>query len=280
MIKNHEKHPLPVYILILFFLIGCIRGSVFAASNTLQNRDAGTTFSEDDSSSYEEDDDEEFFEDEFDLLDEDVQDESVRVRDPLKPWNLVMFHFNDKLILWVIEPVSRGYKAVFPGTVRLGIRNFFKNLYTPIRMVNCILQAKGRTAEVEFARFLVNSTVGMAGFIDIAGRDPKLVRPDEEDLGQVLGTYGVRDGFFIVWPLLGPSTVRDTIGTIGDGFLNPLVYIMPSDKSFGLGLSGLEKINNASFYIGDYKAFKDATIDPYVSHRDIYLQLRDKKIKE
>jgi phospholipid-binding lipoprotein MlaA len=242
----------------------------------METRDLETRDLENGESLIEEQDDDEFFDEEFDL----IEDEPMQVADPLKPWNVAMFHVNDKLILWVIEPIAKGYRAVTPVVVRIGIKNFFKNLYTPVRMVNCLLQGKGTAAEKEFARFLVNSTIGVLGFGDPAGKHPQLTRPNAEDLGQTLGVYGVGDGFFIVWPILGPSTLRDSIGTIGDGFVNPLAHMFSSDSSRGVELSLLERINSASFYIGDYKAFKEASINPYVSQRDIYLQLRKKKIKE
>jgi phospholipid-binding lipoprotein MlaA len=280
MTENRFKRRLTALILVLFSSIGCAHHTPaipFAGSvKSLPHQNTETRDLENGESLTEEEDDDEFFDEEFDL----IEGEPMRVADPLKPWNVAMFHVNDKLILWVIVPVAKGYRAVTPVVVRIGIKNFFKNLYTPVRMVNCLLQGKGVAAEKEFARLLVNSTIGFLGFGDPAGKHPQLTRPGAEDLGQTLGVYGVGDGFYIVWPLLGPSTLRNSIGTIGDGFLNPLAHMFSSDSSHGVELHILGKINGASFYIGEYKAFKEATINPYVSQRDIYLQLREKKIKE
>lgn len=99
-----------------------------------------------------------------------------------------------------------------------------------------------------------------------------------EDFGQTLGAYGIGNGIYIVWPLLGPSTLRDTIGIAGDNFLKPVSYIEPLDLS--LGVTGLRIINETSFKIGDYETFKNAALEPYEGLRNAYIQNRAKKIKE
>ncbi|KJS31857.1 MAG: hypothetical protein VR64_10005 [Desulfatitalea sp. BRH_c12] len=199
------------------------------------------------------------------------------VADPLEPVNRAMFVFNDKLYFWVMKPVAEGYRFVTPTPVRSGVRNFFHNLGAPVRIVNNVLQGKGRAAEAEWTRFLYNTTVGILGFGNPAARYPELnVSP--EDLGQTLAVYGIGDGFFLMWPILGASTLRDTAGMGGDRFLNPIGYVDPFELS--LGLSGYDKINTLSFRIGDYESLKDAALDPYASFRDAYIQLRQSKIKQ
>ncbi len=145
--------------------------------------------------------DEDFFNDEF-------EEAKVEVADPFSLWNRAMFHFNDKLYFWAVKPLTRGYKAVAPDFIRTGVKNFFINLTTPIRLVNCILQAKGKAAVVEFSRFIVNTTIGVLGFGSPADKYPQLIPSDSEDLGQTLGNYGLGNGFYLVWPILGPSTLR------------------------------------------------------------------------
>ena len=212
---------------------------------------------------------EDFFGDEFDQ-------EQDQIADPLSMWNRAMFHFNDKLYFWVLKPLARGYKAVTPDVFRTGVKNFFRNLTTPIRLVNCAFQGKGEAFGIEFARFVMNTTVGVLGLGSPADNYPKLIRPDEEDLGQTLGKYGIGNGFYIVWPVIGPSTLRDTVGLAGDWFLNPVNYIDPQETSWAV--QGFDQVNQTSFRIGDYESLKKAAIDPYVALRDVYIQYRTKKV--
>jgi phospholipid-binding lipoprotein MlaA len=214
--------------------------------------------------------------DDLDFWDETAEEDVIQVADPLAPVNRIMFHFNDKLYFWVLKPVAKGYKAVTPNFVRIGVRNFFHNLAAPIRMANCILQGKPHTAEVEFARFLINTTVGGLGFADVAKNNPKFAKPPEEDLGQTLATYGIGNGFYIVWPILGPSTLRDSAGILGDRFLNPITWAdIPIEEA--VGATVFKTVNETSFRIGDYESVKDAAIQPYEAFRDAYLQYRKKK---
>lgn len=218
-----------------------------------------------------------YLDDDLDFLEEEYEEEIyTTVSDPLAPWNRMMFNFNDKLYFWFLKPVSSGYVSVVPSTVRSGVSNFFDNLAAPVRMSSSLLQGKGTQAQAEFARFLFNSTFGFFGFGSPADDYPHLSEKDE-DLGQALGSYGVGEGWYIVWPFLGPSTVRDTVGTVGDAFMNPVSYL-PLGAS--LGLTGEKKLNEVSYRIGDYETLKDAAIDPYEALRDAYLQHRQTKIEE
>lgn len=201
----------------------------------------------------------------------------VHVADPIEPFNRAMYHFNDKFYFWILKPVAQGYKFLVPTPLRTGVKNFFYNLITPVRMVNCILQGKFYSAGTEFTRFVINSTVGMLGFVDPAQNYPML-KAKEEDLGQTFGNYGIGNGFYIVWPFLGPSTLRDTVGMAGDLFLNPVNYVRPAEAA--LGITAYDKVNTTSFYIGDYEAIKNASLDPYSAIRDAYIQNRKKKTKE
>lgn len=199
------------------------------------------------------------------------------VPDPLITFNRAMFAVNDKLYFWCLKPVAQGYKKVAPAIVRKGVRNFFHNLGTPARFVSSMLQGKFRGAGSELGRFLVNSTVGIGGVWDPAEMYLGL-KPSDEDLGQTLGSYHVDNGVFIVWPLLGPSTLRDTVGKVGDLFLNPLYYLNPNELAWGL--SGLDTVNDTSYRIGDYETVKSTYMDPYVMIRDFYITHRKKKIAE
>lgn len=207
----------------------------------------------------------------------DDEEENVRIADPIEPWNRAMFHVNDKLYFWVMKPVAQGYKAVTPEIVRIGVKNFFHNLTTPVRFVNCMLQGKPKAASEELGAFMVNTVVGVLGFGDPAKNNPH-IRPHDEDFGQTLAIYGIGDGFYIVWPLFGPSTLRDSVGLGGDMFLDPVSYVEPAAASTGIGL--YEQVNALSFRIGDYESLKEAAINPYEAFRNAYMQYRQKKIKE
>ncbi|MGD8786206.1 MAG: VacJ family lipoprotein [Phycisphaerales bacterium] len=215
--------------------------------------------------------------DEFDLLEEEFAEQAVEIPDPLEPINRLMFGINDILYFWVAKPCSNVCKAVVPKPARIGIRNFFHNISTPARYVNCLLQGKGDSADIELRRFLVNSTVGVLGFGDPA-KDRYGLEPVEEDLGQTLAVHGMGDGFYIVWPIFGPSTLRDSIGMAGDSFLNPVRYVEPWETS--AYISGARVVNEGSFHIGEYEDFKAASLEPYIAMRQGYIQYRNKKIKE
>ena len=208
---------------------------------------------------------------------EDEAAATVSVRDPLSPLNRVMFQVTDRLFDWVLKPLVQAYNAILPSPARTGIGNFFHNIASPVRFVSCALQGKGKAAGGEFSRFLANSTVGLVGFLDVAETYPEL-NPPEEDLGQVFGKWGIGHGFYIYWPLLGPSSLRDTVGLVGDRLLNPATYAEPSWVPPSTGaLSGLNAI---SFRIDDYEALRDAAIEPYEAFRDAYIQYREKAVSE
>ena len=223
----------------------------------------------------------EFSDDDPDFLTEETveaeKEEIISVADPLYYWNWSVFHFNDKLYFWILKPVSEAYRAVVPRMVRSGLHNFFYNIEMPVRFVNCMLQGKIEAAVDEFASFVVNSTEGILGFDDPAKNYPEL-QQGVEDLGQTLGSYSIGNGIYIVWPLLGPSTLRDTIGMAGDSFLKPSSYLEPLELS--IGVTGLRAINATSFRIGDYETFKEAALEPYEGLRNAYIQNRLKKIRE
>jgi phospholipid-binding lipoprotein MlaA len=212
----------------------------------------------------------------FGAFEEEFQEVQL-VADPLAPYNRAVFHFNDKLYFWILKPLARGYNAVMPVPVRTGVRNFFTNLLTPLRFVNCILQGKGDAAGTELGRFAVNTTMGILGFWDPAKQYYQLDLTDE-DLGQTFGAYGIGNGFYIVWPVLGASTLRDSIGFVGDLFLNPISYI--DSTAWSVGVGGYRRFNDLSFRIGEYEAIKQASIDPYQAVRDGYIQFRNALVEE
>ncbi len=212
---------------------------------------------------------------------EETQEEQApAIADPIEPFNRSMFEFNDKLYFWLLKPVAQGYKAVVPEDARVSVKNFFSNLGFPIRFVSCLLQADVNCAATEVGRFTVNTVWGIGGLMDPAASKNINLQKQEVDLGQTLGIWGVGQGFYIVWPLLGSSSARDSIDIAGEYFFYPPSYmgeiapwyVWPIVRSY-------EEVNRTSLRIGDYEALKSAAIDPYVAVRDAYVQYRWKKIK-
>ncbi|MBU1169140.1 MAG: VacJ family lipoprotein [Proteobacteria bacterium] len=285
--KSSLKYLLAVLILLQGFW-GCAHGNTgkVVSDKTLSNgpqipmdsqKDESLPPASDDDPFFEEDTGDDFFDDEpiggasVDLAPE------ILVPDPLEPFNRLMFKVNDKLYFWGLKPLAQGYKAVTPLFFRKGVKNAFLNIGMPIRFVSSLLQLKIKGAGVELSRFIINTTVGIGGVWDPADKYLGL-KPYKEDLGQTLGTYKIGNGFYIVWPFLGPSTLRDSVGMTGDMFLNPLYYVEPNELALGLGF--WDTINGASFRIGDYESLKSASMDPYMMIRDFYIQHRKKLISE
>ncbi len=206
------------------------------------------------------------------------REESLTIADPWEPFNRAMYHFNDKLYFWVIKPVAQGYAKVLPEGVRISIRNVFVNIAFPVRFVNCVLQLDLPCAAVETGRFVINSVWGLGGLFDLASDEAINLPKQRRDLGQTLGVHGIGPGFFINWPVLGPSSPRDTIGLAGDILMDPLAWVPPWYAA--TSITAGYKLNETSLGIGDYEALKEAAIDPYVAIRDAYVQYRYHKIKQ
>ncbi len=220
------------------------------------------------------------FSDDFDgFLDfeEELQEQVdvAHVPDPLEPLNRGVWWFNDKLYLYVLEPVASGYSKVIPKAGRQSIANAFDNLQAPERVVNNLLQLKFADTGTELKRFVCNSTVGVLGLRDPAAKKHE---PQPEDFGQTLGHYGVKPIMALQLPLLGPSNLRDTVGMIPDMFLNPIFYI--ESLAIKVGVKAEEEVNKTSFRLGVYEDIKKERLDVYAFLQNAYEQNRLKKIKE
>jgi phospholipid-binding lipoprotein MlaA len=216
--------------------------------------------------------------------------------DPWESMNTNIFEFNRQVDRFVLKPVAKGYNFVMPDLVQVGISNIFYNLRFAPRFLNNVFQGKVKGAGIEAGRFLINSTVGLAGFFDVA-KHVDLVTP-EEDLGQTLGFYGVKPGPFLMLPFLQPFTVRDFVGYVGDVFLNPINWLVvpiievegvPSvidhedrmtSSIIQLGARVGEIVNERSRNLETYQGVEEATLDLYTAVRNAYLQKRAQAIRE
>ncbi len=195
---------------------------------------------------------------------------SETVPDPLMPMNRFFFQVNDKLYFYALKPVAKGYKAVLPERVRVCVKNFIYNLEMPIRLINCILQGKPGKAGIVLGRFIMNTTIGVAGLFDPAASKFGLEKVNE-DTGQTLGVYGMKPLLYLNIPILGPSSVRGVLGYIGDTVMHPLFYVNPW---IFFGEVALDKVNTTSLTLGEYEEFKESALDPYTALKDAYFQHR------
>jgi len=195
-------------------------------------------------------------------------------RDPWEGFNRKVYAFNDVLDRAILKPAARGYKAITPDPVEHGVSNVFDNLGEVTTIVNSILQWKWKTAANSTGRLLVNSTLGIVGLIDVADRCG-LPKTPGEDFGQTLAAWGVGAGPYLILPFLGPSTVRDTVGSSVSWYTDPVTYI--EDSEAGLGARTLRIVDNRAQLLEAEKLVKG---DRYSFIRDAYLQNRDFLIKD
>jgi len=219
------------------------------------------------------------FEDEF-------EDETQTQVDPLKDYNEWMTDFNDRIITYALNPVSEAYAYVLPEFMRIGISNAFHNLQFPIRFTNNLLQGKFQNVLDESDRFIINSTIGLLGFMDPA-KKYKQIPAHNEDFGQTLGFYGVEPGFHIVLPFFGPSNLRDLAGITIDAYLSPLInirglenYKIPDNFAQSTAIAAWYFVNKNSLELGQYESIKKDAIELYPFLRDIYEQKRVADIEE
>ena len=190
-------------------------------------------------------------------------------QDPWESWNRGVYKFNDALDRAVAKPVAKTYVRFVPQPIRTGVNNFFTNLDTPTVMVNDALQGKFVAAASDLGRFVLNSTVGLAGILDPAS-SAGLAR-NNEDFGQTLGKWGVHPGPFVELPVLGPSDLRDAPARLVDSYTNPREYIKNSWIKYGLYLPDLTDRRAQLLPLDETLKH---TYDPYAFVRDAYLQRR------
>lgn len=201
--------------------------------------------------------------------------ETAQVADPIEPVNRAIFTLNDKFYIWVLDPVATGYSKVLPADIRGCIGNFFYNLGEPVRSVNCLLQGRFRDSGLVLSRFALNTICGVFGLADTAAHE-FAIPPISATLGETLATWGIGDGFYVVAPLLGPSTVRDLTGTVVDSLAMASYYPWSDDELSPYTLTGVNTVNRTSLHLGEYDQLKSLSFDPYVAFRNGYFQMRSK----
>lgn len=190
-------------------------------------------------------------------------------RDPLIGLNRGIFALNDFTYRYLLIPVSRGYTRITPDRLERGIDNFFYNIKTPIYAVSHLLQLKIRPMGTNLARFGINSTAGLLGFLDPAGAWLDMKRT-EAHLEDSFSHYGLGYGIYLVLPILGPADVRNSISTAGEYFLNPVIYLTANPAT--TAIQGFDYLQEFAPQVDRYETLRRESEDPYIFFRNMYLQ--------
>ncbi|MFQ5483414.1 MAG: VacJ family lipoprotein [Nitrospinaceae bacterium] len=198
--------------------------------------------------------------------------------DRLHNFNRAMHNVNQRLYEYFFRPLGRGYRAVVPEGGRVVVRNVFENLKAPAKLLSSAVQGDSGKSKRVVSRFLINTTLGLGGALDVA-KDKYQIKKVNEDFGQALAARGVESGDYLVLPFFGPSTTRDAVGRVVDSVLNPANYFgagLVANAAMGTG----ERVNESSFYIDEIDSLNESAIDPYESQRHFFLELRQREIQE
>lgn len=211
-----------------------------------------------------------------DMYDKDYLDDGesseIYISDPLEPLNRVFFEFNDVFYEWLLKPVTDGYMWVFPLELRQSFGNFFSNIAMPVRLLNSLLQGDLEQSGVVVQRFLINSTLGVYGFADIADVEFD-IKPRRADFAQTLGKWGMGEGIYLCWPVVGPSSVRGSLGLVADAYSHPVPYFHDS-QAFEVSYYTTNRVNRLSLNPDAYEDLKRFSVDPYVAARQAYYEYR------
>ncbi len=204
-----------------------------------------------------------------------------RVSDPFQKVNRAMFGMNHQLYRFTLRPVAKGYKRAVPQPLQRGLANFFHNIRFPLRFTGALLQGKGGRATREAGRFAVNTVGGLGGFFKPSDQIPALTAEPTEDLGQVLAQWGSGAGPFLVLPLLGPTTLRDLIGSAGDTALTPTSWTFKGYDEWEtqFAVRGVDFIRQTPVLLAGYDAARAGALDPYIAVREAYAARRAEEIQ-
>ena len=206
--------------------------------------------------------------------------DASEVYDPLEGYNRAMFAFNDAVDTVFLEPVAMGYRFIAPKPVRLGVRNFLRNLKSPMQVVNQTLQGDLSGAGADVARFAVNSTAGVLGLIDVGAM---IGLPyEQEDFGQTLGVWGMGHGPYVVLPIMGPSSMRDATGLLVDSYADPLrLYLYNThQEEWHYARLGLTAISTREELMDMLDDLQKNSFDYYAALRSTYIQRRDALVND
>lgn len=216
-----------------------------------------------------------------DLFEDEEMISAEAIADPIEGFNRAVFGFNDFVYKKVLGPLSKGYSRITPDPVEKGFTNFFDNIRYPIRLSGNLLQGKVEESFQETGKFLVNTTLGVAGFHKASNNFPSL-NPPIEDIGQAFGAWGIGEGFYIVIPFMGPSNARDLVGRLADRV--PDVTSTPwtvldssSDRFLFWTADGL---TDSPALVYRYDSLTQAAIDPYEAMKDGFTKFRMQQIRE
>ena len=209
----------------------------------------------------------------------DDYNQGVTISDPLEPLNRGTFWVNHQFYRYILHPLSRAYDTVLPKPVRTGVFNVFDNVQFPVRFVNDSLQLNYKRAGQETGKFVVNTVAGVGGIMRVSDRIPALADVPAADTGQTFAKWGIGHGIYIVLPILGPKSIRDTVGLAGDYALSPVTWI-----SFGV-IGGIGSATTLAISTPDsartlhgklemYDAITHNTLDRYLAVRTAYIQSR------
>lgn len=197
------------------------------------------------------------------------------IADPIEPWNRFWQRFNNILWRQYGQAIWKTYELVTPTKFRQGVTNVFNNIAFPIRFVNSLLQGKPTEAGVEFQRFIMNTTLGVGGIMNPGANSKPLwcAEPDAIGFAQTLARWGMGDGFYIVWPVIGPSTVRESVGLVGDFAVNPFTY---ASLFWERGLTNAAIALRTNHTLGEslegYNYLVKISVEPYSAIRNAYVQ--------
>jgi phospholipid-binding lipoprotein MlaA len=210
--------------------------------------------------------------------DEDLLDDTGG-RDPFEGFNRDVFSFNRRMDRWVFDPVTHGYQKTVPAPGRHALFNFFQNLDSPMILANHMIQFRVHDAAATLTRFVLNSTIGVAGTFDPATSYFEVPRV-EGDFGQTLARYGTPSGPFLMLPVFGPSTARDVVGDVVDILADPVSYLLGPLRWWTLVLGGGEGLTTREAHLDELKELEAGSLDFYSALRSAYLQSRDAMVRE
>lgn len=203
------------------------------------------------------------------------------INDPLEPINRGVFAFNNVLDTVLIDPICKLYNFILPGFVRDGIQNFMRNLSSPIIVANEFLQGDVKGMGVATARFIINTTAGIGGLVDVAGGQG--LNYEEEDFGQTLGVWGFNEGFYLVLPVIGPSSLRDAVGMGVDSYADPLrmwAFNTRHHEWIYYTRVGVEGLDRRARLVKALEDLRKNSLDYYAAVRSAYAQKRHALIRD